>query len=146
MSEGLVAMRTHLELWQLNTIGIRDSEDSQSEKELEEEAKSHFLQNIKRHYEGHKECSIMCVNSEEKLNKLIVESQAILEKGKFKLQGERERAHSNLPRGTCEKLKDCFCVRIELEIPQPSIQNPFLAVTSFRLSVEFSTRLTLPAL
>lgn len=40
------------ELWQLDTIGIRDSGENQSKKELEEAAKLHFLQNVKRDQEG----------------------------------------------------------------------------------------------
>ncbi|GFS51141.1 uncharacterized protein TNCV_3532521 [Trichonephila clavipes] len=101
------------ELWRLDTIGIKDLGENQSKRELEEAAKLHFLENVKRDHEGrymnapdhYKETAhtllesfyvdnLVCsVNSKEKLDKLIVESQEILEEGKFELRGWE---HNNL--------------------------------------------------
>ncbi|GFW10189.1 integrase catalytic domain-containing protein [Trichonephila clavipes] len=162
------------ELWRLDTIGIKDLGENQSKRELEEAAKLHFLENVKRDHEGrymlhehewenediiekvesHQEIdeehylphrpvfkensttkvrpvfdgspipfratiefhlknapdhyketahtllesfyvdNLICsVNSKEKLDKLIVESQEILEEGKFELRGWE---HNNL--------------------------------------------------
>ncbi|GFX85264.1 integrase_H2C2 domain-containing protein [Trichonephila clavipes] len=102
------------ELWRLDTIGIKDLGENQSKRELEEAAKLHFLENVKRDHEGrymnapdhYKETAhtllesfyvdnLVCsVNSKEKLDKLIVESQEILEEGKFELK--RGWEHNNL--------------------------------------------------
>ncbi|GFS58693.1 integrase catalytic domain-containing protein [Trichonephila clavipes] len=40
------------ELWRLDTIGIKDLGENQSKRELEEAAKLHFLENVKRDHEG----------------------------------------------------------------------------------------------
>ncbi|GFW69942.1 DUF1758 domain-containing protein [Trichonephila clavipes] len=40
------------ELWRLDTIGIKDLGGNQSKRELEEAAKLHFLENVKRDHEG----------------------------------------------------------------------------------------------
>ncbi|GFT16055.1 integrase catalytic domain-containing protein [Trichonephila clavipes] len=40
------------ELWRLDTIGIKDLGENQSKRELEEDAKLHFLENVKRDHEG----------------------------------------------------------------------------------------------
>ncbi|GFS98707.1 integrase catalytic domain-containing protein [Trichonephila clavipes] len=40
------------ELWRLDTTGIKDLGENQSKRELEEAAKLHFLENVKRDHEG----------------------------------------------------------------------------------------------
>ena len=84
------------QLWDLDVIGIRDPIETKSKKELEEDVKTHFLQNLKTNSEGRYEVGLPWItssnnvpnNRSQAMRRLLVATTKLKSSGYYKTYEE----------------------------------------------------------